>query len=367
MKMSRGITRTLRFGREWLRQSDSVIADELELAGAGGPIAATRFRKRTSSPAGAWILLHGITRPGRRHVNLVRFARSIAAGGATVLVPEVTDWVSLGLEPARSLGAVEAALATLEADPFVVGKAGLMGFSFGGPQALRVAGDPAVRDRLRCVAAFGGYGDLGRTVRFLFTGVHDWDGCEFRVRPDPYGRWIVAANYLTGIPGLEDAGDVARALRELAAYAGDHRIDSWDGALDGVKREMAETVAPQRRDLFAFFAPDSAHDPPGPSPEADAWAKRLAEAGERIAPELSLPEEVHVPLPTFLVHGRNDHLIPFSETLRLSRRVRSPRLETTITGLFAHSAGDPRPKGPLAWARELRQFSRAMSTILSQV
>jgi fermentation-respiration switch protein FrsA (DUF1100 family) len=300
-------------------------------------------------------------------VNLVRFARSVAASGATVLVPEVADWVSLGLEPARSLDAVESALAELEADPLVTGKPGLMGFSFGGPQALRVAGDPAVRERLRCVASFGGYGDLGRTVRFLLTGLHEWGGDEYRVRPDPYGRWIVASNYLTSVPGFEDAGDVALALRELAAYAGDHRIESWDASLDGMKEEIATRVAPERRDLFTFFAPDAAHDPPGPSPEAESWAERLADAGERVAPDLSLPDEVDVPLPTFLVHGRNDHLIPFSETLRLARRVQAPSLETTVTALFAHSAGDPRPKGPVSWTREVWRFSRAMGRILSEV
>ena len=34
----------------------------------------------------------------------------------------------------------------------------------------------------------------------------------YRMDPDPYGRWIVGGNYLTRIPGLEDAGDVASAL-----------------------------------------------------------------------------------------------------------------------------------------------------------
>lgn len=364
--MFTGIACTLRFGSEWLHRSESILAEEIELDGDDGPIPGTRFRPRGSHRGGAWILLHGITRPGRRHVNLVRFARSVAASGTTVLVPEVADWVSLGLEPARSLGAVESALAVLEADPLVVGKPGLMGFSFGGPQALRVAGDPAVRHRLRCVAAFGGYGSLERTVRFLLTGLHEWEGEEYRVRPDPYGRWIVASNYLTSVPGFEDAQDVAAALRELAAYAGDHRIESWDASLDTLKREIAARVAPERRGLFAFFAPDAAHDPPGPSGEAESWAERLSAAGNRVTPELSLPDEVEVPLPTFLVHGRNDHLIPFSETLRLARRVRAPRLETTITALFAHSAGDPRPKGPVAWTRELWRFSRAMGGILSE-
>jgi hypothetical protein len=42
--------------------------------------------------------------------------------------------------------------------------------------------------------------------------VLDPGGSAISLRPDPYGRWIVAANYLTYAAGYEGTADVAAAL-----------------------------------------------------------------------------------------------------------------------------------------------------------
>jgi dienelactone hydrolase len=305
-----------------------------------------------------------MTRTGRRHVNLVRFARSIAGSGATVIVPEVPEWVALRLAPDCTREAVLAGVEALEQDPGVQGAPGLMGFSFGGPQALRIAGDPALAGRLACVAAFGGYGELDRTLEFLLTGTHEWLGRRYQVQPDPYGRWVVAANYLTRVPGFQDAAPVAEALWELAAYAGDHFIEAWDPRLDRMKMVLEEALPDPWRPLFRLFAPPAADDPPPRSAETDAWRERIRQGGLAVDPELELPPELRVPVPVFLVHGRNDHLIPHSETLRLAQRVRAPSLAVAVTGLFSHSAGDPRPHGAVGWTREVLRLGRVLQGIL---
>lgn len=362
--MSSGLTRTLRFARAWGNGAPRLEVEEILLPGRDAPLHATRYRPAGIRSGPGWILLHGMTRTGRRHVNLVRFARSIAGSGATVVVPEVPEWVDLRLAPHRTVPAVEAALAALEEDPGVRGGPGLMGFSFGGPQALRAAVDPALAGRLSCVAAFGGYGELDRTLEFLLFGTHEWEGRTHRIRPDPYGRWIVAANYLTRVPGFEDAEPVARALWELAAYAGDEFIESVDPRLDERKDRLEEELPGEWRELFRLFAPPVEHDPPPSSPSAQAWTGRLARAGAEADPLLELPELLELPVPAFLVHGRNDHLIPFSETLRLAQRIRAPRFGVTLTGLFAHSTGDPRPHGVVGWTREVLRLGGALREIL---
>jgi pimeloyl-ACP methyl ester carboxylesterase len=328
---------------------------------------ATRYRRPDADDGSAWILLHGMTRTGRRHSSLIRFARAIASTGSTVLVPEVPEWVALDLAPGRTRDAVEAGLAFLEADAGVLRPPGLMGFSFGGPQALRVATSPDVARRISCVASFGGYGEMLSTLRFLLTGVHEWGGSAQRVRPDPYGRWIVAANYLTGVRGFQDAAPLADALRELAAYAGDHGIQSWDAELDSLKDALATGIPPEWEELYRFFAPPASADPPAASNSTEEWAHRLVSAGMEMDPEMDLPEVMEIGVPTYLVHGRNDHLIPVSEVHRLARRVRAPRLEVTVTRLFAHSTGDPKPRGAAEWIRETGRLGRTLYRLFSEV
>lgn len=360
----KGLFPALRLGRAWITDQADVQVDEVAVT-SGQLSVASRFQRRDAPAGPGWILLHGMTRTGRRHPSLVRFARAVAAAGTTVVVPEVPDWVGLRLAPDRTTEAVEAGLQVLADTPGSPGRAGLMGFSFGGPQVLRAAADPALAAHLSCVAAVGGYGDLERTVAFLLTGVHRWQGREHRVRPDPYGRWIVAANYLAEVPGMGGADPVARALRSLATWAGDQAVESWDAAVDPTKEDLLGTLPRELQPLFRYFAPPAAEDPPPEDAESERWARALTRAGVRTDPALALPDVLEIPVPVLLLHGRNDHLIPYSESYRMARRIRAPELRVLITHLFAHSAGDPGPESPLAWGREAARLGATFRWLLT--
>ena len=154
--------------------------------------------------------MHGITRPGRSHPQLVRFTRALAATGAAVLVPDVPEWRKLDLAPTLTRPTILRAIQAFDGMSDVRTEGyGLIGFSFGAPHTIAAMADPAIRDRVLGAIGFGGYCHLESTINFMFTGEHEYGGQSHTLRPDPYGRWIVAANYLTSVPGYEDAGDVA--------------------------------------------------------------------------------------------------------------------------------------------------------------
>lgn len=362
--MASGTLRTARFARHWFGLGGEVTGDEVVLKGPGRRYEATRLRSSRGGRGPAWILLHGVTRPGRRHPVLLRFAEALAGSGATVIVPEIEEWTALRLEarPARD--------ATLAAMEFLGGEGGgrppgLIGFSFGAPQAIRMAGDEEVAGGLACVAGFGGYDTLRSALAFLWSGHHHLEGRSYRLRPDPYGRWVTGANFLTAIPGLEDAEDVAHGLHELAALAGDRQIPSWDPLLDEWKDRLELDIAPERRPVFRRFAPPAAGEPPASPEEAASWAEKLSRAGALVEPLLDLPPIVEARVPVFLVHGRSDPLIPFTETLRLKRRIRAPGLAVAVTRLFEHS--QEARGGGARRLPELWRLGRTLSSLLGSI
>lgn len=364
--MSRCSLRILHYLRSWMWGRHDVITTEVDLDRGGVPVPATLLTpRRPDGPLPAWVILHGITRPGRAHKQLVRFTHAVASGGCAVLVPEVPEWRELDLAPGLTLPTIQAALRHLERSGVSRPEdgMGLLGFSFGAPQAIAASGDPSVRDHLAGVAGFGGYCDLERTVAFQFTGRHDWQGQDHHLRPDPYGRWIVGANYLTAIPGLEDLDEVASGLRKLASAAGDRGIPSWSPELDGDKQEMRATLPERMHDVFDVFVP-----PAGTNPDPVAgreMAHALAAAGRAVDPQIEPALQFSdIPGPVHLLHGRQDHLIPFSEALRLEQALPSGAVASaTITRLFGHSARDPLP-GPVESVREGVRFLGALGRIL---
>ncbi len=335
--------RAARFLGGYLRPgAASVREEEVAVPTPRGEVEGTFYLPRGARRAPGWIVLHGITVPGRRHESLVRFARAMASSGAGVLVPDVPDWRALRVrsETAREtmLAASEYLRGRPEVDPYGLG---VVGFSFGATHALIGSAHPELRDRVRTVVGFGGYCDLRRAVRCMFTGEHDWAGRRHRLAPDPYGRWILAGNYLPAVPGMEGMGRVAAEARELAAEAGRRRTYAGEADYDALKAEARARLAPEEREVWDLLAPP--HGAPRPALErAIALADGLTDAALAADPALdpypALPE---LRARVVLAHGEADHLIPYTESLRMYAALpEALDRSVTITRLFAHSTGN---------------------------
>jgi hypothetical protein len=357
------VLRVARFLHGFLRPAASAVTEqEVEIPVNGGSAPATLLRPPGERPLPAFLVLHGITVPGRHHPVLVRFARSLAASGAVVMIPEIEPWRRLRIDPDAADAILIAATAALAAREDVrPGGVALVGFSFGATHALVSAAHGRMGE-VRSVVGFGGYCDLRRTLRFMMTGDHEWQGKRYRLEPDPYGRWIVAANYLTSAEGYGGMDAVAAAAGELAAEAGRVGAYAGDPRYDASKARLRAALQGQERKLWDLLAP-----PTGVRP-AEAPAYELAEAlvvaalahHPQLDPRAVLPR---LRRPLVLAHGFSDHLIPFTETLRLRTHLaHDAPVHTTVTRLFAHSSEARLP--PHRYPTELARYALLLARAL---
>lgn len=336
----------------WPPRIPGVCAETRMVTGEGGadgapvPIRVRWYsREGAKRPLPGWLLLHGAAVQGPDHPALVRFAAALASAGAVVAIPEIPAWSRLELDPGPVGPIVERTLSCMGSDPGVRSQSVMLaGFSFGCLQAIRVAADLGATGRVRGVVGFGGYCDLESAVRFGMTGFFRQRGRRRQMRkarPDPYGRWVFGANYLHLIPGYEGAKEVSSALRELARTAGIRGVLAWEPVYDDLKARLAAPLSPDNRNLFRVFAPESGAEPDLEA--AQRIAPLLANAGRLAHPLLELPPSLDAGAlpPVRLVHGRDDPLVPFTETLALERRLRdlAPGVDVraTVTGLFGHA------------------------------
>ena len=351
--MLRGALRTARYARSW-SSGANVVIHETEIVRDGVRIEATLVlpaKHRGDLPG--WIALGGVSRMGRFHPQLVRFAQALASSGAAVLLPEIPEWRDLTVPPGVAAPTIRASIDVLRRRPEVgSGKLGLIGFSFGAPQAAIAATHEDLAAELAGVVLFGAYCCLDRTVVCQLTGEHDWAGNDYSLNPDPYGGWIVGSNYLPLVPGYEDAVDVAGALHRLAVAASDQRVSAWQPYHNGMIEELRASLPQVRRPLFDLFATPSTVVRPDPAARRDI-AMRLAATCRRLEPLLEPKAAMAgVRVPTRLIHGRGDRLIPFTESLRLWEELPTvARGGLTVTGLFSHSA-DRSPAGLAERVRE---------------
>lgn len=341
----------------------SIESQEIAWEGSDRRYEATLIRPRGAPPLPGWVVLHGLTTPGRHHPGLVRFAHSLAATGATVLLPGIPAWSTLRIDPTSGHAAIREAIAHLRERPDALVPCNVVGFSFGATQALVSSARPEVAEQLDSVVSFGGYCSLRRTVRFMMTGHHEWEGTERWIEPDPYGRWIVAANYLDSVPGIGEGDAIADAARELAAEAGRRRVFSGDPIYDSLKADLRRRFLGESREIWDLLAPPSGVR--APVDEARELGDRLVAAGMRVEPgsePVRLLEGVKARV--VLAHGRADRLIPFTEALRLRETLHdSTDVTLNITRLFAHSA-EADPLRPWSYPREIFRYAGLLNRAL---
>ena len=281
-------------------------------------------------------------------------------------MPEVPEWKDLRLEPELTLPTVRAGLREMrDLKTTNDGPYGLIGFSFGAPQVMIASAHDDIANDVAGTVGFGGYCDIGRMVTFQMTGEFEWDGTTHRLRPDPYGRWIMAGNHLVSIPEYQDAQDVADALRHLAMEAGERRILAWDPSYDALKEVLRGGVTRDRQWLFDVFAPPSHQEQD--LAQAERIAEQLAGAASEASPLLDpAPYLPRIRPPVHLLHGRNDRLIPYTETLRMAAAFpQEKRVEATITALLAHSGDSSRLSSVGNEIREGVKLVRALSRVLA--
>lgn len=360
--------RTARYVRSWKTGGDVSVL-ETAIDRDGGTVPATLLLPgRSRTPLPGWIALGGISCMGRHHPQLVRFARALASSGAAVLVPEIPEWRRLELAPAAVAPTIRGCIAHLKSRPNVThAPFGLIGFSFGAPQVAIAAGQGDLGEDVAGIVLFGGYCSLEKTMTCLLTGEHEWDGTDYCLRPDPFGGWVVGSNHLTQVPGLEDAGDVAAALHTLARAASGQRVSAWDPRHDALIRELRQALSPRHRrafDLFATPTTESSADLEESRHIAISLARACRRAEPLLDPACAL---MHVELPTRLVHGRGDRLIPFTEGLRLHESLPfGAREALTVTAMFDHSA-DNVPGGVTRRAYEELKMLSALHGIINSV
>ena len=254
------------------------------------------------------VLVHGLSPEGKDDPRLREAARLLARAGWAVALPTVEGLTVLRLRPEDS-GAVVGAVRALRASGY---RAAVLGVSLGAGPALLAASHPAVAGDVSAVLALGGYASAIELLRFTLTGSYAFES--------EHGRAAVHE---------EAIAQFARANRELVDAAGRRLVDNRDPAAFD---RLAAELPPSTRALLEALSPGRAI------------------GGLRA--------------PLFVIHGRQDPAVPFTESRRLAAAARAADrpVRVAIVGALSHVEGAPRAAGLAGLARlwaTLYAFRRA--------
>lgn len=289
------------------------------------------------------VVFPGVHGGGVDEPRLALFCGRLASTGLTVVctpLPELREFRITS----RSTDAIEDVTEWAVAQPALAPerRVALVGVSFSGGLALVAAGRESLRHHLDIVLSVGGYGDLPRALRYLCTGQLP-DGTTRT--PHDYGLAVIA---LAAAPRLVPADQVVVLESGIRTFLEASLDDSPTG-------ERATPLIAAARGAAAGM-PE-----PARGILTDILDRNVARVGALLLPllddlgqdpALSPDRSPITDAPVFIIHGRDDNVIPSSETplvaADLARRG-NPRVHWLLTPLLSHADLGGRPAIGDAW------------------
>ena len=282
---------------------------------------------RPAEPAlAAVVLVPGVTPHGKDDARLVALATSLARVRFAVLVPEIPNLRALQVRPGDAIPIVDALQALTGSGEILPAAetyktAGVAAISYAVGPALLAVLEPNMQDRVGFLFLVGGYRDMTDLVTFFTTGFYR-TGPEapwVAGAPAPYAKWAFAkanANLLS-----EQRDQVL-----LTAMAERRRNDPA-ADLD----DLAGRLGPEGKSVYALLT----NRDPERIPALIA-ALPPAITDDLAGLDLSARDLSTLQRDVILIHGRDDPVIPFTESQALAEAIGPSRADLHLVDNLAH-------------------------------
>ena len=194
---------------------------------------------------------------------------------------------------------------------------GLVAISYAAGPALIAAARPGLRDKLRFVLAIGGYHDIARVVTYFTTGFYRVGGHWRHGEPNAYGKWVFVKSNAGRLTARGDRALLA-AIAEARLVDPEAEIETRGLGPEGLA-VMALVTNRDRERVAALIA-----------------ALPAAIRDDMAALDPAAADLEAMPARLLLIHGRDDPVVPYSESLDLARRLGAARVSLTLVDGLWH-------------------------------
>ncbi len=270
------------------------------------------------SPVAGIVLLHGATPDGKDDPRLTEFAKLLAARRFAVLVPELIGPQHRQIDIDDTQPVVDA-FRFLNNYPGVESQVGIGGFSVSAGLGFLAALRPEIGDDVAFIVSIGGYHSLPRTLDYAITGQYELEGIWHRQSPNPYGKWLFV---LSNLETLQEAVD-QWALRRIA----NRRIASEQADIS----DLEPLLTPEGQAVLTYLTKVN-HD------HMNVQYLALPSAMREHIEALDLANKPLQQLSArvLLIHGRDDTIIPYSESIALARELPPNQVELYLVQGLHH-------------------------------
>lgn len=266
------------------------------------------------------VLVPGAAEEGKDDPRLVAFAESLTRARFAVLVPDMPNVrrFQLGARDVRDIA--DAVVWLASRDDFTRGKGvGIAAASYAVGPAVLAALEPDARRHASFVFGVGGFYDFERAITFLTTGCYrgKTDNEWHRRKVDAYAKWTFA---LSNASRLRDATDGERLASVARA-----RLGNPNAAVP----QLIAQLGPEATAIHRLLVNE---DPECVRTLLQDVPDYLLAEWKQLNPAAANLSRLQAEL--ILVHGRDDTMIPYTESIALADA--APRARVFLVDALAH-------------------------------
>jgi esterase/lipase len=270
-------------------------------------------------PNGSLLILYpGATIKGESHPKMVTLARSLAINGVKVFLPRIPPLIDLKLTEDILLWTVHFYKWVFNNYCENHNQINIAGVSFGGVIVLKSCLDPfLIKNRPKSVLVFGTSFDARTTMEFMFNGKIIYNDKVIKINPDPWSIIVMLHNYLNKVNTGYDTKRIEQALTYYI-HEKTKKFDQAFNKLDNIEKNLINdalelNISDELKRVMNLIINDCSTEIDFFS--ARTWCNKITNS-------------------VFIIHGKNDSLSPFTESIKLHHELQNSNL--LISELFEH-------------------------------
>ncbi len=268
------------------------------------------------------VLVPGVVRRGKDDPRLIAFAQTLARARFAVFVPDLVNLRQLNVS-SKDAAALARAVRYIAARSGVGSDAsvGMIAFSYAAGPALLAAMAAETRQSVRFVYAVGPYFSIETVITYLTTGRFRQDvaGPWRQAEPSPYAVWV----FVHSLAGqLDDPRD-----RRLLTAIAEAKLADAEAEVSALLAQLGAQGRSVHR-LLANRDPEAVAGLVAGLPEAVRSQLRALDLSRRDFSDLEAR--------LIVVHGRDDSLIPHTESRALAAALNGDSADLFIVDSVGH-------------------------------
>ena len=302
-------------------------------------------------PAPALIIYPGASPAAEEHEAVNVLARALAYAGIRTFFPRIPALkeVLVREESVEHMINVYLAVEAREdVDPArIIGS----GVSFGGSLFIKACLDDRLRGKPAAVFSYGSFFDFREGLNFSMTGICSDGEKEYHIEPHDWGRIAFFHNYLEYLDEPCNPENVRQYLVDKVANDGQNGDFLYESFPEEDRAVIDKIIADQSQEAVSM---------------ADNVLKKIQPMMERLSPSHFLDE---IDFSIYLMHGANDNMIPFTETVRFAKALTESgrEVESFVSYLYSHSETEGHGRGLFGFLSELWHMGRFLGSVLKPV